>query len=220
MDPMWHLAEPSTGTLSAPVQRIIADTYAVTRRSRFVQDLAAGRLPVAAYAELTAQHWFIYESLELATTAMADDPVAGRFCFPELFRIPALESDLRFLHGPRWQSRVVALPATTTYCTRIRSAAFDQATGYVAHHCTRYLSDLDGGQWLGAAVLEAYRFRRHGYRFFVFEGVDPELFLIRYRHRLNVVPWNRAEREAFLAEVAAAAKLNLDLLTDLENRWA
>ncbi|BCJ44210.1 heme oxygenase [Actinoplanes ianthinogenes] len=218
---MWHAetGAPATGLLSAQVQQILADMYTVARHSRFVRDLTLGRLPMAAYAELTGQHWFVYESLELATTAMADDPVAGRFCFPELFRIPALESDLRFLHGPRWQSRLVALPATTTYCTRIRSAAFDRATGYVAHHCTRYLHDLDGGQWLGAAVLEAFRFRRQGYRFFVFEGVDPELFQARYRTRLDRVPWNRAEQDAFLTEVAAAAQLNLDLLTDLENRW-
>ncbi|GAA2699014.1 MULTISPECIES: biliverdin-producing heme oxygenase [Actinoplanes] len=217
---MWHTADPpATGALLVPLQKILGDLDATARRSRFIQGLVTGRLPVAAYAEFVAQHWFVYESLELATTAMADDPMGGRFYFPELFRIPAIESDLQFLHGPRWQSRIVALPATSTYCTRLRSAAFDKATGFVAHHCTRYLSELDGGQWLGAAVLEAYRFRRQGYRFFVFEGVDPELFRARYRNRLESTPWNRAERDAFLTEVAAAAELNLAVLTDLDNRW-
>src|SRR6185436_13957419 len=129
---MWHLTDaPLTGALSSPVRKILAEGYAATRRSHFIQSLAAGHLPIAAYAELTAQHWFVYESLESATAAMAGDPVAGRFYFPELFRLRAIEADLRFLQGPRWQSRIAALPATTTYCTRIRSAAFDQATGYV-----------------------------------------------------------------------------------------
>jgi heme oxygenase len=217
---MWHLTDaPAIGALSAQLRKILHEAYVATRRNRFIERLSTGHLPVAAYAELTAQHWFVYESLELATAAMSEDPVAGRFYFPQLFRIPALESDLRFLHGPRWQSRIAALPATTTYCTRIRAAAVDRATGYVAHHCTRYLSDLDGGQWLGAAVLGAYKFRRQGYRFFVFEGVDPELFQARYRNRLDTTPWNRAERDAFLAEVTMAVQLNLDLLTELENRW-
>ncbi|GLW33404.1 heme oxygenase (biliverdin-producing) [Actinoplanes regularis] len=217
---MWHLTDlPATGALSAQLRSILSEAFAATRRSRFVECLSTGRLPIAAYAELVAQHWFVYESLELATAAMTDDPVAGRFYFPELYRVPELEADLRFLHGPRWQGRIAALPATTTYCTRIRCAAFDRATGYVAHHCTRYLSDLDGGQWLGAAVLEAYDFRRQGYRFFVFEGVDPELFRARYLDRLDTTPWSRTEREAFLAEVAAAVRLNLDLLTELGNRW-
>ncbi|AEV81613.1 heme oxygenase [Actinoplanes sp. SE50] len=101
----------------------------------------------------------------------------------------------------------------------MRSAAFDRATGFVAHHGARYLGDLDGGQWLGAAVLEVYRFRREGYRFFVFEGVDPELFPACYYRQLDATPWCRAEQHAFLAEVTAAGQLSVNLLTDLADRW-
>ncbi len=217
---MWHLTDtPVTGALSSSLRKILAEGFGAARRSRFIQGLASGQLPIGAYAELLAQHWFVYETLELATTAMADDPVAGRFFFPELFRVPSLEDDLRFLHGPRWQSRIAALPATTTYCTRIRSAAFGQATGYVAHHCARYLGDLDDGQWLGAAIWEMYNFRRQGYRFFVFEGIDPELFRARYLHRLDSTPWSLAEQNTLLTEVRAAIGLNLDLLKELGSRW-
>ena len=206
-------------TLAARLREHTRDEHAAAERSKFVEGLASGRLPFAAYAELLAQHWFIYETLELAASAMATDPVAGRFVFPELFRMPALEADLRYLYGARWQSRVTALPSTTTYCTRIRYAAFDQPTGYVAHHCTRYLADLSGGQWLGQKIVEAYGLRRHGYRFFVFEGVDPPLFRARYRDRLNAVRWSRAEQRAFLTEVSAAFRLNLALLAELEQHW-
>ena len=38
--------------------------------------------PGTAYADLAAQHWFIYETLEQAAQAMADDPVAGDFVLP------------------------------------------------------------------------------------------------------------------------------------------
>ncbi|AEV81612.1 heme oxygenase [Actinoplanes sp. SE50] len=112
---MWSLADPpNTGMLSGQLRRILGEAYAAVRHHRFVVALAGGRLPIAAYAELVAQHWFVYESLELATAAMACDPVAGRFHFPELFRVPAIEADLRFLHGPCWTGRIAALPATTT----------------------------------------------------------------------------------------------------------
>ncbi|MBB2945286.1 heme oxygenase [Actinoplanes lutulentus] len=207
------------GVLSARLREVTREGREIARRSRYVEGLATGRLPLAAYAEMAAQHWFVYETLELSAAAMADDPIARHFVYPELFRIPALEADLRFLYGARWQSRITALPATTTYCTRIRSAAFDRATGYVAHHCTRYLGDLSGGQWLGAKLVAAYGFNRHGYRFFVFEGVDPPLFRARYRDQLNSVPWSRAEQNAFLDEVSAAYRLNLELLAELEERW-
>ncbi len=212
---MSLMADP----LSARMREFLRDEQAAAQRSTFIEGLATGRLPLAAFAELAAQHWFIYESLELAAEAMAGDPVASRFVFPELFRIPALESDLRFLYGPRWQSRISALPATTTYCTRIRGAAFARATGYVAHHCTRYLADLSGGQWLRQAVVDAYGFRRDGYRFFVFEGIDPPLFRARYRDQLNAVPWTRAEQDDFLSEVAAALRLNIAMLAELGQRW-
>ncbi|GLY00753.1 MULTISPECIES: biliverdin-producing heme oxygenase [Actinoplanes] len=200
--------------------RLRERTQLESRRSAFVDLLAAGALPMAAYAELAAQHWFIYETLEPAASAMADDPVAGRFVFPELVRLPALEADLRFLYGPRWQSRITALPATTTYCTRIRSAAFDRASGFVAHHCTRYLGDLSGGQWLGQAVVQAYGFRGEGHRFFVFDGVDPGMFRAHYRDRLNAAPWSHAEQDAFIDEVSAAYRLNVDVLDELGRIWS
>ncbi|WP_328464840.1 biliverdin-producing heme oxygenase [Actinoplanes sp. NBC_00393] len=208
-----------TTTLSSRLREHLRDEHATAERSPFIEGLATGRLPFAAYAGLLAQHWFIYETLELAASAMATDPVARRFVFPELFRIPALEADLRYLYGARWQSRVTALPSTTTYCTRIRAAAFDRATGYVAHHSVRYLGDLSGGQWLGQSIVEAYGLRRQGYRFFIFEGVDPPLFRARYRDHLNAVRWTRADQAAFLNEASAAFRLNLDLLAELGEHW-
>ncbi|MEU4693130.1 biliverdin-producing heme oxygenase [Actinoplanes sp. NPDC023714] len=213
------LSSISGRLLSDRLREVTREGRAVAQRSRYVEGLAGGRLPLAAYAELAAQHWFVYESLEPAAAAMSDDPVARHFVHPELFRLPALEADLRFLYGARWQSRISALAATTTYCTRIRSAAYDRATGYVAHHCTRYLGDLSGGQWLGRKLVEAYGLRRDGYRFFVFEGVDPPLFRARYRDRLNAAPWTPAEQNAFLDEVVAAYRLNIGLLAELEDRW-
>jgi heme oxygenase len=202
--------------------RLRAETRAAhdaAQRSGFLGSLAAGRLPFAAYADLAAQHWFVYEALELAASAMAHDPVAGAFVAPELNRLPAIESDLTFLYGRGWEYRIEALPATTTYCTRLREVAFAGAPGFIAHHYTRYLADLSGGQYLGPAIARAYRLSADGHRFFVFEGVDPYGFKARYRQMLDALNWPRSQERIFMGEVGEAYRLNIGLLTELKERW-
>jgi heme oxygenase (biliverdin-producing, ferredoxin) len=201
--------------------RLRAETRAAhdaAQRSGFLGSLAAGRLPFAAYADMTAQHWFIYEALELAASVMADDPVARAFVVPELRRVPALEADLLFLYGPGWEHRIEALPATTTYCTRLR-AAVGSVPGFVAHHYTRYLGDLSGGQYLGAAIARAYGLNEDGHRFYVFTGLDPFVFKARYRQMLDALTWSRSQERVFLTEVGEAYRLNIGLLTELKERW-
>jgi heme oxygenase len=210
---------PGTSRLSVRLRHDTRAVHDAAQGNGFLDALAAGRLPWEAYADLTAQHWFLYESLELATRTMAGDPVAGAFVFPELIRLPALEADLRFLHGPRWQYRIAALPATTTYCTRLRDAANAGPIGFIAHHYTRYLGDLSGGQYLGRAVARAYGLSDDGHRFFVFDDVDPDAFKTYYRRLLDSLPWSRFEQDEFLAEVTQAYRFNIAVLDELGRRW-
>src|SRR4051812_2337662 len=129
---------PGAHRLSVRLRRETHVAHDAALGSGFLDALATGQLPWEAYADLAAQHWFLYEELELAARTMADAPVARAFVFPELTRLPSLEADLRFMHGPRWPDRIAALPATTTYCTRLRYAANSHPVGFIAHHYTRY----------------------------------------------------------------------------------
>jgi heme oxygenase len=210
---------PGADRLSARLRR---DTYAAheaAQGSGFLGALVDGRLSWVAYADLAAQHWFLYEALEMAAGTMADDPVARAFVFPELERLPAIEADLRFLHGPRWQQRIAALPATTTYCTRLRYAANSHPVGFIAHHYTRYLGDLSGGQYLGQAIANVYGLNGEGNRFFVFPGIDPVAFKTYYRRLLDALPWSREEQDEFVSEVIEAYRLNIAVLDELRRRW-
>ncbi|MBU2668570.1 biliverdin-producing heme oxygenase [Actinoplanes bogorensis] len=211
---------PGADRLSVRVRRNTVGDHDAAQRSGFLDALAAGRLPWEAYADLTAQHWFIYEALESAATTMADDPVVGTFLFPELRRLPSLEADLRYLYGPRWADHLFALPSTTTYCTRLRHVAHLAATGFVAHQYTRYIGDLSGGQYLGPAIAQSYGLpAADGHRFFLFNGVDPRAFKDHYRALLDSVPWSPHEQEEFITEVAEAYRLNIGVLTELQRRW-
>ena len=182
--------------------------------SGFLDALADGRLPLAAYADLTAQHYAIYETLEKAAATMADDPAAGAFVAPELTRLPALAADLEFLGGSP-----TVRPATEAYCARLAEVAFDRPAAFVAHHYTRYLGDLSGGQYLGPAIARAYGLTGEGHRFFVFEGVEPAAFRTRYRLLLDQAGWPAEEQDEFLTEVSEAYRLNIAVLAALKEEW-
>ena len=184
--------------------------------SGFLDALSAGRLPVAAYADLAAQHWFIYRTLEQAGADLAADPVAGPFVDPALVRLPALGADLEHLLGPAWRERIVALPATSAYVERLTRV---DPYGFVAHHYTRYLGDLSGGQYLGPAIAEAYHLNGAGHAFFVFGGIDPPAFRTHYRELLDTTRWPAPDEQRFLAEVSTAYQLNIDVLSQLKERW-
>ena len=212
---------PEADRLSVNVRRSTAGEHDAAQRSGFLEALSEGLLPLQAYAELTAQHWFVYEALESAATTMADDPVVATFLFPELRRLPSLEADLAFLYGPRWADEITALHSTTVYCTRLRDVAFRAATGFIAHQYTRYMGDLSGGQYLGAAIVRAYGLPgADGHRFFVFAGVDPTSFKAHYRSLLDGLPWSGRERQRFLDEVVEAYRLNIAMLNELQKRWS
>jgi heme oxygenase (biliverdin-producing, ferredoxin) len=210
---------PGTDRLSARLRAETRADHDTAQGSGFLDRLAAGRLPTAAYADLAAQHFVIYETLEQAALAMIDDPVAGDFVLPELDRVPALTADLEFLVGPDWRDRIAVRPATSAYRDRLRAVAFDRASAFIAHHYTRYLGDLSGGQYLGPAIAKSYGLDGDGHRFFVFEGVRPPAFRAAYREMLDRIAWPRAEEDAFVAEVSEAYRLNINLLAELRDRW-
>jgi heme oxygenase len=151
---------------------------------------------------------------------MTADPIAGVFVFPELTRLPALVADLEFLCGPGWPDRIAALPATSQYCARLREVAFDQPAGFIAHHYTRYLGDLSGGQYIGRAVADVYGLEADGCRFFAFDGINPPSFRTSYRELLDTVSWQPTDEELFLAEVSEAYRLNIAVLRELGERWS
>lgn len=186
--------------------------------STFMSDLLGGRLGVDAYARYTEQLWFVYEALEAGTRALASDPVAGPFVRPELFRLAALERDLTHLRGPGWRSTLTALPATEAYASRVAECARTWPAGYIAHHYTRYLGDLSGGQIIRGTAEKTWGFARKGdgVRFYVFDEIpNPAAFKRGYRELLDAVPVDDLEKQRIVTECKHAFALNTDLFRAL-----
>ncbi|MER5291216.1 biliverdin-producing heme oxygenase [Streptomyces pharetrae] len=179
--------------------------------STFMSDLLGGRLGVDAYARYTEQLWFVYEALEAGAERLASDPVAGPFVRPELFRLAALERDLEHLRGPGWRAALSALPATRAYADRVRECAERWPAGYIAHHYTRYLGDLSGGQIIRDKAERTWGFEKKGdgVRFYVFEEIpNPAAFKRTYRELLDAVNADELERQRIVAECKRAFALN------------
>jgi heme oxygenase len=186
--------------------------------STFMSNLLGGRLGVAAYARYTEQLWFVYEALEGGAGRLALDPVAGPFIRSELFRLPALERDLEHLRGPGWRDSLSALPATRAYADRVRECAERWPGGYIAHHYTRYLGDLSGGQIIRDKAEKTWGFEKKGdgVRFYVFEEIpNPAAFKRTYRELLDAVNADELERQRIVAECKRAFALNTAVFRDL-----
>jgi len=182
----------------------------------FMSNLMKGEGTREDYIALVAQHWYVYDALENAADRMRHDPVASPFITDDLTRLPALEADLRFLLGPQWREKISPLAMTERYVARINEVATTWAGGFVAHHYTRYLGDLSGGQFIGRLMARRFGFDGDGVRFYIFDAIDdPTTFKKEYRERLDAAPWDAADRERVIDEVLVAYRMNTEVFDDL-----
>ncbi|GAB7033888.1 biliverdin-producing heme oxygenase [Streptomyces sp. NPDC021749] len=196
---------------SAVIRTASHAQHTEAENSAFMSDLLGGRLGVTAYRRYTEQLWFVYRALEDATEALAGDPVAGPFLRPELARTPELERDLAHLGGPSWREGLRPLPATAAYAARVTDCAHNWPAGYVAHHYTRYLGDLSGGQIIRGTAEKTWGFARKGdgVRFYVFADItNPAAFKRTYRSLLDALPVDEVEKQRVVEECRHAFRLN------------
>ncbi|MGK5546608.1 heme oxygenase (biliverdin-producing) [Streptomyces sp. URMC 127] len=206
---------PASPAASTPFSTLIRtashEQHTEAENSTFMSDMLGGRLGVDAYRRYTEQLWFVYRALESAAGSLAGDPVAGPFLRPELARTAELERDLAHLGGPDWRSGLTPLPETAQYAARIEECAREWPAGYVAHHYTRYLGDLSGGQIIRGTAEKTWGFARKGdgVRFYVFEAIaNPAAFKREYRGLLDALPVDDLEKQRVVDECKRAFALN------------
>ncbi|WP_214103008.1 biliverdin-producing heme oxygenase [Acrocarpospora catenulata] len=181
----------------------------------YLKSLMAGQLNPEAYGEMVAQHYFAYLALDGASKALAGHPVAGDFVFPELYREEALVRDLTTVFGPRWADRIEPSKPTRTLVARINQVA-DWPGGYIAHHYTRYLGDLSGGQFIRMELQKIYGYQRGGgVDFYFFDIGSLPRFKEEYRRRLDALDLDEAEQQRIIRETKLAYQLNTEVLADL-----
>ena len=207
----------SVTTFSQQLRQRTWTGHSESEGAGFMADLMTGKGTKDDYIALVVQHYYVYEALEHAAEVFAGDPVAALFITDQLTRLPAIESDLEFLIGAGWRDRIAPLPTSERYVRRIREVEAEHwPGGFVAHHYTRYLGDLSGGQMIRKVMQRQFGFETNGVGFYLFDQIaSPNDFKQTYREQLDRAPWDEAERERVIEEVMLAYRLNTELFDDL-----
>lgn len=183
----------------------------------FIKEFFAGRLTPEAYRLFLVQLLHIYTALETHQDAHREHAVLGQVYFPELHRAPALVEDLRHFYGDESWRALAPLPATTRYVERVDALAGQRIGDLVAHHYTRYLGDLSGGQVLRRIVAKMFKLDHGaGLAFYDFPGIANHVqFKDEYRARLDALPLDEAASLALVDEANRAFELNRDVFAGM-----
>lgn len=201
-------------TISQRLRAATADAHERAENAAFIDDLLSGRLDADEYGRLASQLYFVYSALEHVGGSLVGDPIADAVLDDRLLRSARLRSDLHALGVD--PETVTPLPAVDRYVDAIEATRTDPAR-YVAHHYTRYLGDLSGGQVVAHRMREHYGLDASTLSFYVFDGIDKlKRYKDGYRDRIDALPIDESGVERLVAEAICAFKLNQALFTDLD----
>lgn len=177
-----------------------------TETRGFITRLMGGELDMEAYTRYLAQYAYVYRALESRETQAGDPDFIADAALP---RLAAIESDLANLGAADWEATHPALPATQDYVDHLESIDDSDVPRYLAHHYTRYLGDLSGGQAIAKLVARHYGATEDQLAFYRFDLIDsPVRYKRAYREELDQLDFSEAQEAALIAEAKAAFGFN------------
>lgn len=178
--------------------------------SSFISELLAGRVNAQGYADYLLRLRAVYGALEEAVRHRRNDPLVAAVYDPALERLAAIDLDLDY-----WMpgaARAAESPAAEAYGKRIADVCWGGAL--VAHHYTRYLGDLSGGQAIARILDRTFGLGGAGLAFYDFP-VRTKPYKDAYRARLDALNLDRAAVDRAVDEVKVAFGLNQALFVEL-----
>jgi heme oxygenase (biliverdin-producing, ferredoxin) len=192
--------------VAALVREASADDHRSAETRGFITALLGGALSLADYTRYLAQLAWVYEALEARGTRPGDPAVFD----PALARMDVIDADLAALGASDWRTGHPPLAATAAYTAHLRAITADgDDVRYLAHHYTRYLGDLSGGQAIAALVGRHYGATPEQLGFFRFDLGDGAVhYKRRYRQAMNDLALTPPEVDVLIAEVRESFRLN------------
>ncbi|MBM6589008.1 biliverdin-producing heme oxygenase [Brevibacterium sp. RIT 803] len=207
-----------TELFSARLKASTATIHDEVEHTNFMVDLMEGRLDSRAYALLLTQYTVIYSALEAKSREFAEDPIFAPFHDADLFRGERIARDLQELTGSEEFTFIGAdLPITGSAEAYARHLGrLDKPEQVIAHHYTRYLGDLSGGQAIGALMGRHYDIPASALTIWDFTELGKtKPYKDSYRLRLNDIAGTGGNEQTVIDETMTAFELNGELLSEL-----
>jgi heme oxygenase len=202
-----------TAVLSVAMRDGSRTEHEAAESSRFMEELLGGRINAAGYATYLRRLRPAYEAIETLARELREDPIVAAVYDPALERLSAIDADLE--HWAPGEPTQTDSPAALAYAERVRASG-SWGGLLVAHHYTRYLGDLSGGQAIGRILDRAFDLGGKGIAFYDFSDIPkPKPYKDAYRARLDALALSADDVERVVAEVKAAFNLNQALFREL-----
>ena len=210
---------PEVLPLSKQLKEGTKKSHSAAENTKFVKGFLRGVVNEEEYRKLLTNFWYVYDTMEkrinetkdpLATVLHKYQPILNRTAF--------LEQDLRYYYGPMWREKQIPSEACNTYCYRINEIAENDPYLLIAHHYTRYIGDLSGGQILKNIAQKALQpAKGSGLMFYEFPRVpDAKKFKEGYRADLDSLDINEHDTNNLINEANYAFRLNMYLFDEIQ----
>ena len=195
-------------------------SHNAAENTKFVSSFLKGCVDPEEYRKLLVNFYHVYSNME-AEIRETNDPLAStlkQWCV-KLNRSSFLERDLRYFFGPMFRDNLEPSEAAKTYVHRIREVSDNDPYLLIAHHYTRYIGDLSGGQILKGIAKKALQPPEgEGLHFYDFPRIeDSKAWKNEYRTVLDGLKFDEHQKNALITEANYAFRLNMYVFDELQS---
>lgn len=184
--------------------------------SGFIVELMRGQLNIDAYKTYLVNLAWLYLALESKIKEGEPAPSSEKLWDERLDRIESISRDLENLGIQNWRETTSPSVSMQSYIDHINSLDGKSDHRLIAHHYTRYLGDLSGGQAIAALVARHYGVTREQLNFYSFTEIDDLVrYKEHYREVLDSLQFSQKQVDELVREVQLAFELNQAVFEDL-----
>jgi heme oxygenase len=185
-------------------------------RSGIIAEILHGRATRHTYTLLLRNLLPVYVTMEDALDRHRGTPVTGRIVQPQLYRTPAIASDLRVLS--EGFAELPLLDEAVDYADAVLRASGGRGLGLIAHAYARYLGDLSGGQIMKKLLMKSPGLPASALSFYDFPAIaDMAACKTHFRSAIEQVGDDIDDFDAIVEEGARAFELNINLSVALQH---